>query len=78
VAQQYKRKTILKTSKAFPTLLKRLHVTSKDEIILTPIENAIETINGRKDALQTELGRSPPNTKLLQINLQGAVLARMY
>ena len=50
-------------------------VVGKKEIILEPIENAIEIIHGREKALRRELDLSPPNIKTLQINLQGAVLA---
>lgn len=40
------------------------------QIILEPIENAIEIVEGRVVALRTELDTTPPNTKTLQQVLQ--------
>lgn len=73
---QCKRKTIVKTEKSFPYVKKRLKVISKREVILQPLQNAIEIIQTREKALRMELHRSPANPKTLQIQLQGAVLAR--
>ena len=73
---QCKRKTIVTTEKMFPYVKKRLHVVSKKEIVLQPLQNAIEIIQTREKALRRELSLSPPNPKTLQIQLQGAVLAR--
>jgi len=75
--QQCLRKTILTVETSFPNVRKRLRVIQKEEIDLTPIENAVEQINSRTQALRNELDTSPPNPKTLQINLQGAVLAQV-
>ena len=75
---QCKRKTIVEVENSFPYTKKRLAVIGKKEIILEPIENAIEIIQSREKALRRELDLSPPNIKTLQINLQGAVLARSF
>lgn len=74
---QCKRKTILEVEKSFPYLRKRLQVVGQRQIVLQPIENAIEIIESRKNALRCELELNPPNLKTLQINLQGAVLAQV-
>jgi len=47
------------------------------QIILTPIETARDLIKGRCEALRKELSSTSPNTKTLQIVLQGSVLLRM-
>jgi len=75
--EQYKRKTILKTELPFPYVKKRIIVKEKNEIILTPIENSTEIIEGRVRALKTEVTSSAPNTKTLQIVLQGSVLLQV-
>ena len=73
---QCKKKTIITTQFSFPYVRKRLEVVNRDEIILQPLQNAIEIIQNREKALRRELQLSPPNSKTLQIQLQGAVLAR--
>lgn len=70
-AEQYKRKTVLSLERAFPSYKKRIRVIERHEIILTPIENAIETVENRINALRSEL--ASPNTKTLQPMLQGSV-----
>jgi len=74
LADQCKRKTILRTSKAFPFVKTRLPIVDKKEVVLEPIETAIELVEGRIVALRTELDTTPPNTKTLQQVLQGSVL----
>jgi len=74
LADQCKRKTILRTAKAFPFVKSRLPVIEKKEIVLEPIETAIELVEGRIVALRSELDTTPPNTKTLQQVLQGSVL----
>lgn len=46
--------------------------------MLTPIENAIEVIDGRCQFLLTEINCLPPSPKSLQNVLQGSVLAREF
>jgi hypothetical protein len=74
LVEQCKRKTILTTGKAFPFVLNRLPVVKKDEVIIEPIQYAIELVEGRIYALRNELDTSPPNIKTLQQVLQGSVL----
>jgi hypothetical protein len=49
---------------------------TSQQIILSPIETARDLIKGRSEALQKELSSTSPNTKTLQIVLQGSVLLR--
>lgn len=77
LVDQYKRKTILFTDFCFPHVKKRLLVTSRREIELTPIENATEIIIDRCKATETELMSDPINVKTLQILLQGSVIPQV-
>ena len=78
ISVQCKKKTILSTEYSFPYVKKRLLVKSKMEIILSPIETAIENVQMKEHALRGELNKTPPNPKTLQIQLQGAVLTRKF
>ncbi|KAM9965179.1 hypothetical protein ACTFIW_004986 [Dictyostelium discoideum] len=73
IAEQYKRKTILKTSNYFPYTKKRISVISKQEVILSPIENSIETIDQRTETISNEVRSKVPNPKTLQQVLQGTL-----
>ncbi|EGG15455.1 DOCK family protein [Cavenderia fasciculata] len=77
ITDQWKRKTILTTVSYFPYLKKRLLVCKKDDIELTPIEASIEIIQKKTQALRAELNSALPNTKTLQINLQGCLLLQV-
>ena len=77
IGEQYTRKTILTVAETFPHMLKRQSVVSRREIIFTPIENSIETIEKRNADFVAELGQHPPQMKSLQSLLQGSVLLRM-
>eukprot|EP01102_Stenamoeba_stenopodia_P022451 TRINITY_DN9354_c0_g1_i1.p1 TRINITY_DN9354_c0_g1~~TRINITY_DN9354_c0_g1_i1.p1 ORF type:complete len:288 (+),score=78.59 TRINITY_DN9354_c0_g1_i1:71-865(+) len=76
-AEQWKRKTILTAELPFPFVVKRLLVVNKEEVELSPIENATEVITNRIRAMKTELTAIPPNSKTLQIVLQGSVLPQV-
>lgn len=78
ISAQCKRKTIITTERSFPYVKKRILVAGKKEIILQPLQNAIEQIDFRTKALRRELHLSPPNPKTLQIQLQGSVLPRLF
>ncbi|KAF2071777.1 hypothetical protein CYY_006905 [Polysphondylium violaceum] len=73
VADQYKRKTILTVSHYFPYTKKRIQVCSKQEIILSPIESSIETIDQRSEQIMNEVRAQTPNPKTLQQILQGTL-----
>jgi hypothetical protein len=71
--EQYKRKTILTTSHAFPYIKTRLAVISREQMILTPIEVAIEDIQKKTKELAIALRQEPPHPKMLQMVLQGCI-----
>ncbi|KAM8931057.1 dedicator of cytokinesis protein 7 isoform 1-T1 [Pelodytes ibericus] len=71
--EQYKRKTILTTSHAFPYIKTRINVIHKEEIILTPIEVAIEDMQKKTQELAFATHQDPADHKMLQMVLQGSV-----
>ena len=78
ISKQYKRKTILIVNGSFPCMLTRLPVIKKREIVITPIENAIEDIEKRNIILFNEVHRKPVNPKTLTQVLQGSALPRKF
>ncbi|KAK3089282.1 hypothetical protein FSP39_002319 [Pinctada imbricata] len=73
IHEQHKRKTILTTSQTFPYVKTRMLVISRDQILLTPIEVAIEDIQKKTKELAVALCQDPPDTKILQMVLQGCI-----
>ncbi|XP_035384988.1 dedicator of cytokinesis protein 7-like isoform X3 [Electrophorus electricus] len=71
--EQYKRKTILTTSHAFPYIKTRINVIEKEEIILVPIEVAIEDMQKKTQELAFATHQDPADSKMLQMVLQGCV-----
>ncbi|XP_041446320.1 dedicator of cytokinesis protein 7 isoform X1 [Xenopus laevis] len=71
--EQFKRKTILTTSHAFPYIKTRINVINKEEIILTPIEVAIEDMQKKTQELAFATHQDPADPKMLQMVLQGSV-----
>uniref|UniRef100_A0AAR2JLK4 Dedicator of cytokinesis 6 n=1 Tax=Pygocentrus nattereri TaxID=42514 RepID=A0AAR2JLK4_PYGNA len=71
--EQYKRKTILTTSHAFPYIKTRINVIQKEEIILVPIEVAIEDMQKKTQELAFATHQDPADSKMLQMVLQGCV-----
>uniref|UniRef100_A0A6I8NM97 Dedicator of cytokinesis 7 n=1 Tax=Ornithorhynchus anatinus TaxID=9258 RepID=A0A6I8NM97_ORNAN len=71
--EQFKRKTILTTSHAFPYIKTRINVVHKEEIILTPIEVAIEDMQKKTQELAFATHQDPADPKMLQMVLQGSV-----
>lgn len=74
MAQQWKRKTFLFVPHALPYTTRRLAVTQRVQLELTPIEAAIETVETQVARLRAEVQRSPPKLKTLQALLQGSCL----
>jgi len=74
---QHKRKTILNGEHVFPYVVKRVLVTKKEEINLSPIENSIENVESRTGDFLNELRTTPPNAKTLQSLLQGSLLLQV-
>ncbi|KAJ7316681.1 hypothetical protein JRQ81_002843, partial [Phrynocephalus forsythii] len=71
--EQYKRKTLLTTSHAFPYIKTRINVIQKEEIILIPIEVAIEDMQKKTQELAFATHQDPADAKMLQMVLQGCV-----
>nr|XP_033779450.1 dedicator of cytokinesis protein 6 isoform X8 [Geotrypetes seraphini] len=71
--EQYKRKTILTTSHAFPYIKTRINIMQKEEIILLPIEVAIEDMQKKTQELAFATHQDPADAKMLQMVLQGCV-----
>ncbi|XP_064626372.1 dedicator of cytokinesis protein 7-like isoform X5 [Lineus longissimus] len=71
--EQYKRKTILTTAQAFPYIRTRLPVISREQIILSPIEVAIEDVQKKTREMNIALTQDPIDPKILQMVLQGCI-----
>ncbi|VDM97928.1 unnamed protein product [Thelazia callipaeda] len=75
---QYKRRTVLETQFwqtgfSFPYVKTRLRVINREQIVLTPIEVAIEDIQKRIRELAAATAQDPPDAKMLQMVLQGCI-----
>lgn len=73
LANQYKRKTILTVANAFPYIKTRINVIQREELVLTPIEVAIEDVQSKIDELKKAMPHSKPDVKMLQMVLQGCI-----
>nr|XP_018911108.1 PREDICTED: dedicator of cytokinesis protein 7 [Bemisia tabaci] len=71
--EQYKRKTILTVANHFPYVKTRIQVVSRKQIVLTPIEVAIEDIQKKTMELEHSIKQDPPDSKILQMVLQGCI-----
>ncbi|XP_071439283.1 dedicator of cytokinesis protein 7 [Hetaerina americana] len=71
--EQYKRKTILTTANHFPYVKTRIQVVDRKQIVLTPIEVAIEDIQKKTVELSLATTQEPPDPKILQMVLQGCI-----
>ena len=75
--QQCKKKIIYTVESSFPCLRKRLQVVKKEEIVLSPIENAIDNISSKVKEYQKEILAQPPSSKRLQLVIQGSLLTQV-
>uniref|UniRef100_A0A8C5AXU2 Dedicator of cytokinesis 7 n=1 Tax=Gadus morhua TaxID=8049 RepID=A0A8C5AXU2_GADMO len=71
--EQFKRKTILTTSHAFPYIKTRINIIHKEEIISMPMEVAIEDMQKKTQELAFATHQDPSDAKMLQMVLQGSV-----
>ena len=71
VENQYAKKTILTTSHYFPYVKRRIKITEKQDIILTPIEVAIEDLRIKLTKMESALNNE--RLTLLQMELQSIV-----
>ncbi|XP_077326427.1 dedicator of cytokinesis protein 6 isoform X7 [Lithobates pipiens] len=71
--EQYKRKTVLTTSHAFPYIKTRVNVVQREEVVLIPVEVAIEDMQKKTQELAFATHQEPADAKMLQMVLQGCV-----
>ncbi|CRL07174.1 CLUMA_CG020162, isoform A [Clunio marinus] len=71
--EQYKRKTILTTNSHFPSVKTRIQVIHRQQLILEPIEVAIEDIQKKTVELAAATNQEPADPKILQMVLQGCI-----
>ncbi|XP_022087787.1 dedicator of cytokinesis protein 7-like isoform X2 [Acanthaster planci] len=73
IREQYKRKTVLTTAKAFPYIKTRVAVVHRQEIVLSPVEVGIEDLQKKTKELTVATHQEPPDAKMLQMVLQGCI-----
>jgi len=73
LANNGREKTILVVGSYFPYMTRRLKVISRKIIELSPLQNSLETIQQRIQALRLELANPHLEAKIFQPVLQGAV-----
>ena len=78
ISGQFKKKTIITISGSFPSIVTRLPVIKKRDVIVTPIQNAIEDIIKRNNDIESAVNQKPINPKTLTQVLQGSALPRTY
>ncbi|XP_022112324.2 dedicator of cytokinesis protein 7 [Pieris rapae] len=71
--EQCKRKTILTTAHHFPYLKTRIQVVQRSQMILSPIEVAIEDIQKKINELSAATCQEPADAKMLQMVVQGCI-----
>lgn len=71
--EQCKRKTILTTTHAFPYVKTRIQVQNRHQLVLSPIEVAIEDVQKKTNELFVAVNQEPVDPKILQMVLQGCV-----
>ena len=74
IEEQWKRKTVLTTEAPFPHMRKRLRVVKSEGSDVSPIAGAIELLQRKVRVLKAELASAAPQTKQLQMQLQGSLL----
>ncbi|CAN8004691.1 unnamed protein product, partial [Ixodes hexagonus] len=71
--EQYKRKTIITVANSFPYVKTRIQVVERKQVVLTPIEVAIEDIQKKTSELALATHQEPSDPKILQMVLQGSM-----
>jgi hypothetical protein len=77
VSKMYKRRELITGKMAFPNFFKRVEVEKKENMILQPIDCALDLMIILTSKLKAALNCVPIVAKSLQIILQGAVLAQV-
>jgi len=73
--EQYLRKTVVTVELPFPNMKRRIQIVAKESFTLSPIEYAIEQIQGQNEKINSVIGQNNP--KLLQQNLSGSLIAQV-
>lgn len=76
--EQYKRKTIIKVQEPFPAMMTRIPIIQKEEIVQTPIENAIEIIDVSIDKLIAATNKNPIDVNALHLVLSGTLIPQVH
>jgi len=74
VTKQWKKRYIYVILKSYPGLTRRQKIYEEFEQTLGPIDCAIDLLDNRIELIKLELQLRPPNTKTLQIVLQGSIM----
>ena len=67
------KRTILTTEKSFPYVKRRLEVIRTNTVKLKPLEVAILNMESKIHELKVVFNRTPCDSKLLQMQLQGRI-----
>ena len=70
--EQWMRHTVLTIEKSFPYVKRRLEVINTTKFELNPLQVAIMNMESKITKLKNVLN-APPNSKLLQMELQGGI-----
>ncbi|XP_013192989.1 dedicator of cytokinesis protein 7 [Amyelois transitella] len=73
LAEQCKRKTILTTAHHFPYVKTRVPVVQRAQLVLAPVEVAIEDIQRKINELAAATSQEPADAKMLQMVVQGCI-----
>ncbi|XP_065346303.1 dedicator of cytokinesis protein 11 isoform X2 [Cloeon dipterum] len=76
-SDQWKRRTILTTSKSFPYLVRRLPVVDKSVMEMNPLIVALHEMKQRVADMEEVVYCNPPDAKRLQLLLQGSVCVQV-
>jgi hypothetical protein len=77
LTEQYKKKTIVKIKEPFPSMMTRIPIIAKEEVILTPVENAIEIIDSSIERLSSVINRDPIDINALHLVLSGTLIPQV-
>ncbi|ERL87077.1 hypothetical protein D910_04478 [Dendroctonus ponderosae] len=75
--EQWKRRTILKTTYTFPYVKKKIPIESRKILEMKPIEVAIDEMQIRVAELEDVVFTQPTDAKKLQLRLQGSVCVQV-
>lgn len=77
-SSQSAKPTLHQVDHRFPSTKIRLEVTHRQEVILSPIDNAIEQIDEKNQQLRAQLAMDPPRLHMLHMGLTGIVRLQVH